>query len=86
MFIDLKINTKKIFKTKDYLIKKTKSGTLLKINKPIKIKEFIYETIPEIIDTSQPLIIETAKWSKILLHISQNGPNLLELIESEDEK
>lgn len=83
-WIDLRAGKKLHFETKDYEIKKVKDGFVLITKSPLKIKFDLYDKIPSMIKSTEPITIETTKLSKTLLSISQNSENLLEKIERED--
>lgn len=83
-YIDLRTGKKVNFNTIDYAIEKTKDGFVLTIKSPLKTKFDLYDEMPDLIKTTDPITIETTKLSKTLLFISNNSDNLLEKIENED--
>lgn len=85
-YMDLKQGRKISFQTSDYNIEQTKDGFVLKINSPQKTKFDLYPGIPPLIRPGAPLTVETTRFGKMLLFVSQNDENLLEKIEREDEK
>jgi hypothetical protein len=86
IFIDLKLNKKIALKTKEYSIKQTKDGAILKFRSPVKRKIHLYEGLIRLIKQGEPITIEVAKWSKFLLAVSQNNTNLVEILEKEWDK
>ena len=82
-FVDLKMGKKLKLETSDYDIKKIKDDTILQIHAPLKLKLDLYDGLLPLLKTSEPITIEIAKRSKMLLSITQGGDNLLDQAERE---
>ncbi|HEY5749659.1 MAG TPA: hypothetical protein VIU12_26505 [Chryseolinea sp.] len=77
-YVDLRSGKKLKFETADYSIKGKKDEKILEIRTPLKLKLDLSDDLPPLLKTSEPITIEIAKRSGMLLSITQGGNNLLE--------
>jgi hypothetical protein len=83
--VDLRTGKKLKLETSHYDLKKTKNDTILQIRAPLKLELGLYDGLLPLLKASEPITVEIAKRSKILLSITQGGDNLLETVERESD-
>ncbi len=84
--IDLRMKKKILIKSTNYSVSTIKNDTWLIVNDLKRSKFKIYEGMAAMINCDEPVEITFAKYSKILLSISNGDCNLLDKFEEDDLK
>lgn len=85
-FLDLYRGEKMLIRSTDYVISEIKHNTYLVIKDVKCSKVPVYKGMVPMIDIDKPIEIEIARFSKILLSVSDGTCNLLDKFEADDLK
>ncbi len=84
-YFDLLSGKKVQIVTSDFEIKRTRDDIFLVTKTPKKLKLSIYPQIADHINSSQTLLIQITRLSRMPLFISHDAINLIEKVEAEDD-